>query len=105
MLRIPTLNQQLYQSEFFVEKIQLVVVCQTKYDVMHKRKENPVMVPLFPPSSLDNVDIVSDKKQKVVSIEQKAELHQSYPSKLKEMFLRRGCGQIETNEPDHMYIG
>lgn len=97
MLRIPTLNQQLYQSEFFYEKIQLVVVCQTKYDVMHKRKENPVMVPLFPPSSLDNVDIVS--------VEQKAELHQSYPSKLKEMFLRQGFGQIETNEPDHMYIG
>ena len=64
---------------------------------MQERITNPAYVPLFPPSKLDGVETMDDRQRQA--------LNQSYPPKLREMFLKKGFGRVQVSESEHVYIG
>lgn len=55
MIRVPMLEDQISQSEFFYEKICLVLYSQSQYDCMWTKKEKQDLAQLYTESALDDL--------------------------------------------------
>ena len=53
MIRVPMLEDQISQSEFFYEKICLVLFSQTNFDCMWEKKERPELSDLYMEQQLE----------------------------------------------------